>query len=257
MRTLSDRARVVGLVAMAVCVAGASVAMAGYQKDKEEDKGTDPFDQRGVIVAVHTFFDATKPVREAQSKPLRLAREKITDRVLVTERGVYTFLETPHNFKLLAKVKPGDTVDVKGKVHRKSFLLHATRIDPVKVTAEAAAEAQATEAAGDPATDGTKEQPKDKLHRALDRYKVSEPVRVVMTGTNKCQCGLSTGDLPNSCRLGHIHHFESNEGKIYHYLQYGDGGHLLRGNRTHLKVITLDAMALPGNYLLINAARLK
>lgn len=48
----------------------------------------------------------------------------------------------------------------------------------------------------------------------------SDPGRqVTLEGVNKYQCGLAVADLSHSCKLGHLHHLEADDGKIYHYLQ--------------------------------------
>jgi hypothetical protein len=74
-------------------------------------------------------------------------------------------------------------------------------------------------------------------------------------GTNKCQCGLSVAELPHSCALGHLHHLEASDGKIYHYLQYGDGKSAFLGHGTHFMNVEVKARVFPGQFLLVERGK--
>ena len=90
----------------------------------------------------------------------------------------------------------------------------------------------------------------------LARYEEEDGKEVTLRGTNKCQCGLNVADLPHSCSLGHLHHLEADDGKIYNYLQYGDGKSAFLGDGTHFKNVELKARVFPGQFLLVERGKL-
>ena len=75
--------------------------------------------------------------------------------------------------------------------------------------------------------------------------------QVTLAGMNKCQCGLDVADLPHSCDLGHLHHLETEDGRIYHYLQSGSGNDAFLGSGSHFRPVEVTARLLPGQYLLV------
>ena len=98
-----------------------------------------------------------------------------------------------------------------------------------------------TKAKGDPGVD-------------LSRYEDEEGKEVTLRGANKCQCGLNVADLPHSCTLGHLHHLEADDGKIYNYLQYGDGKAAFLGDGTHFRNVEVKARVFPGQFCWSSAA---
>jgi hypothetical protein len=56
--------------------------------------------------------------------------------------------------------------------------------------------------------------------------------------------------------LGHLHHLEANDGKIYQYLQYADGKSAFLGEGTHFKNVELKARVFPGQFLLVEKGKL-
>jgi len=56
--------------------------------------------------------------------------------------------------------------------------------------------------------------------------------------------------------MGHLHHLDAIDGKIYHYLQYGDGKSAFLGNRTHFKNVEVNARVFPGHFLLVERGKL-
>ena len=90
----------------------------------------------------------------------------------------------------------------------------------------------------------------------IARYEDEEGKEVTLKGTNKCQCGLNVADLPHSYTLGHLHHLEASDGKIYHYLQYRDGKSAFLGNKSHFKNVQVKARVFPGQFLLVERSKL-
>jgi hypothetical protein len=188
-----------------------------------------PFEADGVVADVLELFpcaikDGTK-IDQARAKA---TLKDVAARALVTKDGVYAFLETPENRQLLKSVKPGTAVSVNGRLLVSGSLLHIDSLAKAK---------------SDPGID-------------LARYEDETGKQVTLRGANKCQCGLNVADLPHSCTLGHLHHLEANNGKIYHYLQYGDGKAAFLGNGTHFKNVELKARLFPGQFLLVDKGRI-
>lgn len=83
------------------------------------------------------------------------------------------------------------------------------------------------------------------------RFRNDPGREVTLKGVNKCQCGLAVADLPHSCELGHLHHLEADDGKIYHYLQFASGKDTFLGKDSHFQPVEVTARVLPGQYLLV------
>ena len=188
-----------------------------------------PFEADGIVADVLELFPcAIKDDKKADRARTQSTLKDVAARALVTKDGVYAFLETAENRRLLKDAKPGTAVSVKGRLLVSGSLL---QIDSL------------TKAKGDAGVD-------------LARYEEEEGKQVTLRGANKCQCGLNVADLPHSCSLGHLHHLEAADGKIYHYLQYGDGRAAFLGNGTHFKNVEIKARVFPGQFLLVERGKL-
>jgi hypothetical protein len=188
-----------------------------------------PFAANGVVADVLELFPrAIKDAKKADRARAQSTLKEVAARALVTKDGVYAFLETPENKKLLKDVKPGTAVSIKGRLLAAGALLH---IDSL------------TKAMGDSGVD-------------LARYEDEEGKEVTLRGTNKCQCGLNVADLPHSCTLGHLHHLEADDGKIYNYLQYRDGKAAFLGHGTHFRNVEVKARVFPGQFLLVEQGKI-
>ena len=184
-----------------------------------DDKVT-AFEESGVIVDIQNFFYAA--AQQAQSySPVADGQGR---HALVTSSGIYAFLETPSNAALLAGIPSGSSVKLTGRLLINGTLLHIDKITTLDAVVD---------------TD-------------LEIYRAARGTQVELTGKNLCQCGLDVGDLPHSCQLGHRHHLEASDGKIYHYLQYGDAQKAYVGDGYHFKQVAVKATVLPGQYLLVN-----
>jgi hypothetical protein len=188
-----------------------------------------PFESDGVVADVLELFPrAVKDVKKTDRVRAQTTLKEVAARALVTKECVYAFLESPENQRFLKDVKPGTAVSVKGRVLVSGSLLHIDSLAKAK---------------DDPGVD-------------LARYEDEEGKEVNLRGTNKCQCGLKVAELPHSCTLGHLHHLEANDGKIYQYLQYGDGKAAFLGNGTHFKNIEVKARVFPGQFLMVEEGKL-
>jgi hypothetical protein len=188
-----------------------------------------PFEAEGVVADVLQLFPcAIKDNKKADRAGAQTTLKEVAARALVTKDGVYAFLETPENKRALKGVKPGTAVSIKGRLLAAGALLHIDSLSKPK---------------GDPGVD-------------LARYDEEEGKEVTLRGANKCQCGLNVADLPHSCSLGHLHHLEANDGKIYNYIQYGDGKAAFLGDGSHFKNVELKARVFPGQFLLVERGKL-
>ncbi len=188
-----------------------------------------PFAAEGVVADVLELFPcAVKNDKKTEQVRALATLKEVAARALVTKEGVYAFLETPENRRFLKDVKPGTAVSVKGRLLVSGSLLHIDSLAKAK---------------SDPGVD-------------LARYEDEEGKEVTLRGANKCQCGLNVAELPHSCTLGHLHHLEANDGKIYQYLQYGDGKAAFLGNGTHFKNVQVKARVFPGQFLLVESGKL-
>jgi hypothetical protein len=188
-----------------------------------------PFKANGVVADVQELFPcAVKIGKKVERSGAQTTLKEVAARALVTQDSVYAFLETPENRRFLKDVKPGTAVMVKGRLLTSGSLLHIDSLVKAK---------------GDSKID-------------LERYEDEEGKEVTLQGTNKCQCGLNVAELPHSCTLGHLHHLEASDGKIYHYLQYGDGKSAFLGHGTHFKNVEVKARVFPGQFLLVERGKL-
>jgi hypothetical protein len=188
-----------------------------------------PFLQDGVIVDVQDLFPlAAKEGMKGGKGRAAMTHKEVAARALVTEKGVYAFLESPENQRQLKNTKSGTTVRVKGRLLTSGSLLHVDSLS----------------------------RPDSFLKIDVARYADESGTEASLQGTNKCQCGLNVSDLPHSCALGHLHHLEATDGKIYNYLQYGDGKAAFLGQGTHFRGVEVKARVFPGNFLLVEKGRL-
>jgi hypothetical protein len=195
----------------------------------DEGPPVKPFEADGIVADVLELFPcAIKDDKKADRARAQSTLKEVAARALVTKDGVYAFLETPENKKALKGMKPGTAVSIKGRLLSSGALLHIDAISKAKV---------------DPGVD-------------LSKYEDEEGKEVTLRGANKCQCGLNVADLPHSCTLGHLHHLEADDGKVYQYLQYGDGKSAFRGDGSHFKNVEVKARVFPGQFLLVQRAKL-
>ena len=195
----------------------------------DEGRPVKPFEAEGVVADVLELFPcAIKDDKKADRARAQSTLKEVAARALVTKDGVYAFLEAPENKKALKGMKPGTAVSIKGRLLASGALLHIDAISKAKV---------------DPGVD-------------LSKYEDEEGKEVTLRGANKCQCGLNVADLPHSCTLGHLHHLEADDGKVYQYLQYGDGKSAFRGDGSHFKNVEVKARVFPGQFLLVERAKL-
>lgn len=187
------------------------------------------FEADGVVADVLELFPrAIKDGKKSDHARAKATLKDVAARALVTRDGVYAFLETPENRRFLKGVKPGTAVSVKGRLLASGLLLHIDSLVRAK----------------------------DDLVTNPARFEVEVGKAATLKGVNKCQCGLNVADLPHSCTLGHLHHLEADDGKIYHYLQYGDGKSAFLGEGTHFKNVEVKARVFPGQFLLVEKGRL-
>jgi hypothetical protein len=199
------------IVVTAVAVALTSTSA----RAAEAEVASKPFDARGVVVEIHTFFStATRQQADVQ---------------LAHEEGVFAFLETPQNAAQLQPTEPGSVVHVRGKLLERGALLHIDNLQKITTV---------------PLID-------------FARFRNDPGQQVTLKGVNKCQCGLAVADLPHSCELGHLHHLEADDGKIYHYLQFASGKDTFLGKDSHFQPVEVTARVLPGQYLLVERVTIK
>ena len=184
------------------------------------------FEADGVLVDAHDFFDVVQEARAShEDQPLVAAG--VAGKALVTADGVYAFIETPSNLERLQPFTGENPVHVAGMVHHAGRLLH---VDSIKAIADA------------PEVD-------------LERYRSAAGERVTLGGNNKCQCGIKIAELHTSCQLGHLHHLEADDGRLYHYLQIAQGRDAFQGKNSHFKPLEISGLLLPGRFLLVESAQ--
>lgn len=186
----------------------------------EPPRTVEAFAQRGVIVDPGSFFVA------AQGEA---AGVQPGSRALITEQGVYAFMETPENEQHLSRTEPGSVVRIEGKLLKEGALVY---IDTLELQTTV------------PFID-------------FARFRGDAGELVALKGVNKCQCGLEVGGMARSCALGHLHHLEGEDGAIYHYLRHTQGEQLFLGQGFHFQPVALRARRLPGNYLLVQEAKVE
>ena len=197
----------------------AAAAMAAWAGQKQAEPSA-PFEGHGVIVDINRFFTAAS---ESGAPAELQAEHEIGGRALVTEEGVYAFLETPENAGALKETEPGSVVRVWGRLLERGALVHADSLQLATTV---------------PLID-------------FAAFRNDPGEHVTLAGVNKCQCGLDVGDLPHSCKLGHLHHLETGDGRIYHYLQFGSGNDAFLGSGSHFRPVEVAGRLLPGQYLLV------
>ncbi len=201
------------------------VCLTGLSMSKSEE-GVTSFEEEGIVVDIHAFFEAAQ---KTASEDFRDPKDETSGRALVTLSGVYAFLETPENAAHLKGIVPGSGVKLTGRLLVSGSLLHIDKLERLKEA---------------PDVD-------------LEGYQKEQGQPVSLTGKNKCQCGLNVASLPHSCKLGHLHHLEASDGKIYHYLQFGNARDVFLGKGYHFKDVVVKAKALPGHYLLVESVDVK
>ncbi len=213
--------RLLIVVCVVLCFALVAVAAGA-----PAEKGVALFEKKGMLVDVQKFFDAAKDAPRPEGA---VAADGASGLALVTDEGVYAFLETPSNADLLKPLPAGTLVAVTGKLLKQGRLLHIEKIEAVKE----AAGLDVAKAARDPGQ------------------------AVTLAGRNLCQCGLAVESLPKTCKLGHLHHLQTADGVIYHYLQTQTAQRLFLGKGSHFKNIEVKAKVLPGQYLLVESFEVK
>jgi hypothetical protein len=191
---------------------------------KMETSETRSFQQSGQLLSLDELFKALENSAFETSR-----RSTSLGVVLVTGTGVYSFLETPENEKHLEGVRTGSFVEIAGELLISGRLLQIEHLNRLT----------------------------EKQHPQIDlkRPHQEEGQAVRLVGKNLCQCGLQVGSLAHSCKLGHLHHLQTVEGKIYHYLPGGDGSALFLGGPNHFKTVEVTGQELPGQYLLVTSSR--
>lgn len=185
---------------------------------KAEDASVKEFSAKGVLVDVQSLFAKAKDSKETKVgiEGSKLLTSYI---VFVNAKGVFSFLEREENEKFLKETKIGDYVEIKGKVLESGFLVEIETINVLK----------------------------EKSDIDLKPYQEEVGKAVSLDGTNKCQCGLKVGELKHSCKLGHLHHLQTEDGKIYHYLEPDKS----KDMKLHFKKMKVEALLFSGNYIKI------
>jgi hypothetical protein len=182
------------------------------------------FTGQGYIVVAHSFFAAAVPALSAE-KEYQPPREPLSDRLFVTADGVYAFVESPTNKKLLEGVKPDTALSVKGKLLASGSLLLLDEAVPVKGA----------------------------INIDQKKFRDDAGKLVALDGVSRCQCALDLGGLPTTCTLGHLHHLQMPDGSLYSYLPIGDGAAALAGKPAHNSKLHVEALLLPGRQLLVRS----
>lgn len=210
-----------------------SVDAASSSAVDQQDAGADgastpptivPFEEEGVIIAVRGFFDS-----QGMSSEYALGDGDVAGRMLITRNGVFSFIETPENQAQVGSLTNGTAVRISGKLHNPGRLLH---VDSLEVL-DKQPEVELSTYSGDP----------------------GQPV--TLSGVNKCQCGIKIAELKTSCDLGHLHHLEGDDGKLYHYVPNDQGEALHKGQGTHFKKVEVKGRLLPGQFVLVDAIEVK
>lgn len=185
--------------------------------------GVVDFDEKGVLTSAAMLF-GVGGVRQ----PLDTVRAATSDRAFVTANGVFAFLETPGNFDHLAKAEGTQPLVIKGKLLTRGRLLHIESTEPVV----------------------------GKFPIDMTKYHAPDGESTTITGVNKCMCGIKIAQMHTSCQLGHLHHLEAQDGKIYHYLQFTDGADATVTMKYHFKPVSVTGRVFPGQFVLVDSIEL-
>lgn len=199
------------------CLLGSILMSLSIFGDEAMTKG---FVVKGVLTDVQKLFkkaqtsDSNSAVAISSAKKFKTSNMVITDGV-----ALYSFLENEGNESALEKFKVGDVVEIKGNLLIAGNLIDIESIEVLK----------------------------DKLEIDLKKISEEEGKSITLDGVNKCQCGLKVGELKHSCKLGHLHHLQTEDGKIYHYLAPEKS----KDMSLHFKKLKVDALLFPGNFIFI------
>lgn len=202
--------------ALLLTAMSASLLIAADDDDKPRVQSVE---LTGIVVTLHDLFDA---VPDTAEKP---AGHALGDRVLVAKTGVYAFLEIPANEEALKDIKPGDAVTLKARMLRDSNLLQVESL-------------HATDAPAD---------------LDLDAVRAAEGTPVTLTGTNACQCQLHLDSMPTTCKLGHLHHLQTEDQHVYTYIPIGEAANNIAGKGTHGKKVTVEADRFADHFLFVKS----
>lgn len=180
-----------------------------------EENAVKDFSEKGVMVDIQNFFKDTKTSNTNNGKN----KLQTSFLAFVNDKGIYSFLERDDQEKLLKAIKVGDHVEIKGKILEAGYLVE---IESIKIVEE-------------------------KATVDLKKYQDLDGKSITLEGTNKCQCGLKVASLQHNCKLGHLHHLQTEDGKIYHYLEVGKSSDM----KIHFKKLKLDVLLFPGNFIKI------
>jgi hypothetical protein len=181
---------------------------------------------QGYLVVAHSFYAVAVPALAAE-KNYQPPREPLADRLFVTADGVYAFVESPANKKLLDGIKPDTAISVKGKLLSQGSLLLLDEAVVLKAVVDV----------------------------DQKKYRDDAGKPVALEGYSRCQCALDLAGLPTSCALGHLHHLQLADGSLYSYLPIGDGAAALAGKPAHNSKLRVEALLLPGRQLLVRSAQ--
>ncbi|PCJ60925.1 MAG: hypothetical protein COA79_07655 [Planctomycetota bacterium] len=181
----------------------------------KKNKSVEEFSENGVLVNIKKFYVEVKSLDVKTDKKKSLSSYV----AFICKKGVYSFLETKENDKFLETVTLGQTVELKGKVLISGNLVEI----------------------------GSLSKTDKKIDIDMKKLKKTQGKSIRLKGVNKCQCGLKVSTLSHSCKLGHLHHIQTTEGSIYHYLEAGKSSNM----KMHFKKIDTNAEVYPGNFITI------
>ncbi|PCJ59683.1 MAG: hypothetical protein COA79_09775 [Planctomycetota bacterium] len=182
-----------------------------------------PFKEIGYLVDIQLFFDKLKVDKKAI---LEMDRNRSAYLVFVNRRGVFSFLETEQNDSVLEIFEDGSLVELEGKEFLAGKLLE---IDKINVS--------------------------DKKPKfVIERYKKNfHGKKIKLSGVNMCQCSLKITPLKHNCKLGHLHHLQTKDDTIYHYIQPGKSSNM----SFHGKAVDVEGLLFPGNFIAVTKRTLK
>lgn len=184
-----------------------------------EDTGVKDFSAKGVLVDIQKLFTKSKASSETKVSVDNTNKLRTGYIAFVNAKGVFSFLEREENEKFLKETKVGDFVEIKGKILEAGFLLEIESLSVLK-------------------------EPSDV---DLKPYQEEVGKAISLDGTNKCQCGLKVSTLNHNCKLGHLHHLQTEDGKIFHYLDPDKS----KDMKIHFKKLKVEAVLYSGNFIQI------